>query len=456
MQQAITLKYDNAGYLQWYRIIDSIGSFTKIVIDDSSNSYILGESLSNTLRITKYNTNGNLLWSKYYYGGSTVYTYFNITVDDSSSVYITGTCTDYLFRTLKIDKNGTFNWLAVDSISMGYADSYICLDKNKNVYIAASGGDTTQSVYVFKYNNAGIKQWVRYYSGNYTPGLAYPNDLKCDDKYIYVLATTTNNNNGEGDYVVVKYDFAGNQKWVGIYSYSTYYDNAKALAIDKSGNVYATGNVNPGNCQTDAYATVKFDSTGTLKWAKTYTEGNCNWDIPTSIITDTSGYIYVTGQSADSTSHENFATIKYDANGNELWVARFNYLYNGSSIAKSVRLDNQSNVYVSGYGFQQNSYSIITAKYSYLTLIKELKNDFNIDFNMYPNPATSQLIININTDKFKSALIAITNIIGEKAMTFIQDKPQVTIDISDLSNGLYFLELNINGQTAIKKLAKEQ
>ncbi len=455
VQQAITLKYDNTGYLQWSRIIDSIGGYTKIVMDDSSNIYIIGESVTESLKITKYNSSGTLLWSKSYFGGGEVFSFFDMVVDDSSSVYLTGPCTDEMFRTAKVNKSGSLIWLATDSIANGSSNSYIQVDKNRNVYAVGRGGDTVQWVYLFKYNNAGVKQWVRYYSGNYTPGNAFPCDLKCDDKYVYVLAATRNNNNGEGDYAVVKYDFAGNQKWVGIYSYSVYYDDPIALTVDKSGNVYVTGNVDPGQCTVDAYGTVKFDSTGTLKWVKTYTQGNCNWDIPASIISDTLGNIYVTGQSADNTSHENFATIKYDSNGNELWVARLNYFYNSDSQAQGVGLDNHGNVYVSGSSLQQNSSSIITAKYSYLTGIKEVENDLNIDFNVYPNPASSQLKITINTNKFKTSLITITNIVGEKVMTFIQDKPQATIDISDLSQGLYFLELNINGRTAVKKIVKE-
>ncbi|MBV1874594.1 MAG: SBBP repeat-containing protein [Gammaproteobacteria bacterium] len=47
-------------------------------------------------------------------------------------------------------------------------------------------------------------------------------------------------------------------------------------------------------------------------------------------------------------SESDFATIKYDSMGNELWLARFNGPANGKDYAKVIAVDNVGNVYVAG------------------------------------------------------------------------------------------------------------
>ncbi len=43
--------------------------------------------------------------------------------------------------------------------------------------------------------------------------------------------------------------------------------------------------------------------------------------------------------------NNDYATIKYDTDGNELWVARYNGPLNASDLAYSIALDSEGNVY---------------------------------------------------------------------------------------------------------------
>src|SRR5207302_9985194 len=47
-------------------------------------------------------------------------------------------------------------------------------------------------------------------------------------------------------------------------------------------------------------------------------------DKATAIALDAAGNVYVTGGSWGSGTDFDYATIKYDSNGNQLWVARYN------------------------------------------------------------------------------------------------------------------------------------
>jgi hypothetical protein len=165
------------------------------------------------------------------------------------------------------------------------------------------------------------------------------------------------------DYATVKYDAAnGNLVWVARYNYASY-DRAKALAVDGNGNVYVTGESQGTGTYYD-YATIKYNSSGVQQWAARYTGlgGNAS-DAATAIAVDSAGNVYVTGESVTGFQNTDFATVKYDPNGNQLWVAR----YDGGSFepAKFLALDSSGNVYVSGNSSTDTTgYDFATVKYS--------------------------------------------------------------------------------------------
>jgi hypothetical protein len=140
------------------------------------------------------------------------------------------------------------------------------------------------------------------------------------------------------------------QAWVALYNGpANSFDNAKAMAVDGSGNVYVTGTIDAtGNLDFD-YATVKYDASGTQQWVATYNGTGNGTDHAYAIAVDGSGNVYVTGTSLGSSSNLDYATIKYDASGTQEWVARYNGTGNGIDTATALALDSSGNVYVTGY-----------------------------------------------------------------------------------------------------------
>ncbi|MUL34975.1 hypothetical protein [Gloeocapsopsis dulcis] len=81
------------------------------------------------------------------------------------------------------------------------------------------------------------------------------------------------------------------------------------MALDKFGNVYVTGTSFGASTNRD-YATVKYDTNGKQLWVRRY-NGPVNGDDDRVNLAIRFGNVYVTGSSVGSGTKEDYATIKY-------------------------------------------------------------------------------------------------------------------------------------------------
>ncbi|MFZ1323253.1 MAG: SBBP repeat-containing protein [Ignavibacteria bacterium] len=153
------------------------------------------------------------------------------------------------------------------------------------------------------------------------------------------------------------------QQWAQRYNGSgNGIDEAYSSAIDNDGNVYVTGKSFLSASNYD-FATVKYNSNGVQLWVKRY-DNVGGIDEGISIALDNSGNVYVTGKSQGGASNSNFVTIKYNSNGDELWLRSYNGLGNGIDNPVFINVDNNGNVYVTGISWGGSSYDIATLKYN--------------------------------------------------------------------------------------------
>src|SRR5690606_22816974 len=104
-------------------------------------------------------------------------------------------------------------------------------------------------------------------------------------------------------------------------------DVANAIAVDGSGNVFVTGTSTNSASRND-YVTIKYSNSGMPLWTNRYNgPGNGN-DLANAIAVDGNGNVFVTGTSTNSSTGNDYATIKYSSAGVPLWTNRYNGLGN--------------------------------------------------------------------------------------------------------------------------------
>jgi len=84
-------------------------------------------------------------------------------------------------------------------------------------------------------------------------------------------------------------------------------------------------------------------------WVARYNGPSSSLDSASALAVDSQGNVYVTGRSVGSGTGFDYATVKYDTNGRQLWVARYNGPGNGLDSASALAVDSRGNLYVTGY-----------------------------------------------------------------------------------------------------------
>ncbi len=108
-----------------------------------------------------------------------------------------------------------------------------------------------------------------------------------------------------------------------------------------------TGSSKPQSNLCD-YATVKYESAGTVRWAARY-NGSCDLaNVAWAIAIGSDGGIYVTGYTTTSEEACAYATIKYNPDGGEEWVATYAGPENDAQ-ACAIVADNLGGIAVTGY-----------------------------------------------------------------------------------------------------------
>ncbi|MGV3538510.1 MAG: tandem-95 repeat protein [Rufibacter sp.] len=371
-----------------------------MAIDAAGNVYVLGRvttgiyyftwsdgdsspSYSSSYGVVKYNSAGEQVWAQTFRGdgssgpGSLPE---DIAVDASGNVYVTGTVTinyrtesyrsgfrtryrnvsDQIYATVKYNAAGNQQWYSTYNGTVDASDAAksITVDGSGNVYVSGTvaGGTNNNNIGVAKYNASGTQQWFKVYTNGTNAEEAV--EMETDGAgNLYVIGTTTGytydpswGSNmldlAKRDFLTLKYRMSdGAQLWAKAYNGpGNNTDEARAIALDISGNIYVVGSTYDGNKKLGA---VKYNPSGSQLWAKqevfaATTTSVSGADGANAVTVDAAGNVFVAGGAGGY-----FAGVKYNSSGTKQWSI-YHSKEGGSNGAKGLAIDASGNPYMAG------------------------------------------------------------------------------------------------------------
>ena len=340
--------------------------------------------------------------------------------------------------------------------------------------------------WVVKLDNTGVVQWQKTYGGEYADILrsmeqttdggyilgGYSNSPRSGDK--------TDENNGIGDYWILKIDNLGEIEWQKTYGGNG--DNQLYVIHQTQDGGYITGgNSNSTSALTFLGGTVsngtdywvmKMNEKGEIVWSKTYDFGKV--DILTSLV-ENDDHTFLIGGYAQSESTQgtkgglqllkvvgdkeginDYIALKISDSGEELWKKTVGskgedilrklietrdggYLLAGTSNSKSSK-DKNSNI-------GGNDFWVVKLK------DKQKPEEVKVKIEAIPNPATTFTNIIVGYD-FEKGTASVYDLMGRQLQQFEIKSRTVPVDLSNYPEGIYVVSIKTNVHTDGVKIIK--
>ncbi len=116
-----------------------------------------------------------------------------------------------------------------------------------------------------------------------------------------------------------------------------------------------------------------------------------------------------------------------------------------------IRYPGRLPTYVEEWISNNNSNKIAFFEMFYANKIVDVLEHQNIDINIYPNPVSERLTVNLNRNILKNHIKIYDNS-GIIIHEFISDNSEIEIDLSGQKTGIYFLKVNENKFVKINKI----
>jgi hypothetical protein len=86
--------------------------------------------------------------------------------------------------------------------------------------------------------------------------------------------------------------------------------------------------------------------------------------------------------------------------------------------------------------------------------VKEIETNNNVNVNIYPNPVSDKLYIATEEEVKEVVVYSITGVIVGQQST-VNSQQTLTIDLSDLKSGIYFVKINTEKGNIVKRIIKQ-
>jgi hypothetical protein len=299
----------------------------------------------------------------------------DLKVDAAGNVYMAGAVmtadSGRDFGIVKFDASGRYVWTTLYNGDANIDDwaQAIAVDLHGNVYATGYCQTMTQgqNYITIKCDVDGAILWASEYDGSAGGNDAARAIAIGTDGRVCVTGISQNENSN-ADYLTLCYDTHGKLLWSARYNGpGDGVDDARALVLDADNNVYVSGGSTGEESGLD-FTTIKYGPDGTQLWESRY-NGPANGDdiifYPGALVVDEHGIVYATGYSKGVDGDYDYATVRYEQDGQQSWVARYGSAEGGVDYANCIQLDGKGNVYVTGGSDNGVSeYDIVTVCYS--------------------------------------------------------------------------------------------
>ena len=479
-------------------------------IDSSGNVYSSGydEVAPYGFVTIKYNSNGQQIWARRFVGGMNfIARPIAMGCDPQGNVYVAAY--DESMILVKYSPSGVQQWFRrypanylSDMVITKYGFPVI-------TGTVINGAPTRNDCVTVKYNPAGDTLWSAVYnspSNNFDWSVAMDISLTSE---ICITGYSSNLGNTEIEFLSVKYDSNGIYQWAKTYGNINSLDEAKDVGFDKFGNIFVTGlididlprfatikynpngieewahifhhqenreeypsklKISPDGCPVitgGAFSmdslprtkilTIKYNSSGNLLWNNLITWFAPGGPPPRDIFIDRLGDCYVIGTKEifiQPTSNFELLVRKYDVNGNYKW----DIIYSGPNNragGENLIINNNLDVFINGHQAVGSNANFVTMKYSQPIGLNPVTNEIPKEFKLfqnYPNPFNPSTTINYHVSQNNSLIeLTVYDLTGKEIRKLVDKKQsigiyQINFSAENLSSGIYFYKLNINGK----------
>ena len=251
----------------------------------------------------------------------------------------------------------------------------VVVDGANNTYVAgySDGGNTSDDVYVLKYDPSGTLVWDTTWDNTTASMDDAPVDMALDASGNLLIAGNTEPDPlpGSSDIFTIKISPTGGIIWQAIYTRPGVIagkDQVGGMVVDATGDAYVCGRSFNGT--DDDFITMKFTGlNGTAAWATPAIYNGGNGDDRAADIAINAGntFVYVTGRSGNG-NDDDVRTIKYSNTGILQWTRFYGNANSQNDRGLLIRLDAAENVYVGGQtdadGSALTNYDFLCLKYN--------------------------------------------------------------------------------------------
>jgi len=485
------LKAQDKYFNKQYDYNNTFESFASVAITEDSGFIAVGFGGAigrYILNIVRTDKEGNVLWNRIYppdsiteNSGTSIITLSNdnylITGDYIEHDGSSSTRTNRDVYLIKINGSGDTIWTKRFGLGIGTAANPDFESANKVIQTSDSGfalfgyssnfsGGKWQ-MYLIKTDSSGNKQWEKNYGGTEHDGGM--DILQLPDGGYFLVGYTDSYGIGTRNWYLVRTDNIGNQQWQKTYG-TIDYNVAGCIISTENSSYLISGGMFVSS--TDAQgAIVKIDSLGSIMWEKRY--GGNKVDSFEQLIKNQDGSIIAVGasRSFSSDGKDDGWAIKTDSAGSLIWERVYSkdngindYFYdikstsdNGFVLCGQTR-DNSNGTYQNGWLVKTDCLgcdSLLCYYPASCDVLNEvevavIKNEEK--FVVFPNPTSSYLNISYSINTESNSELRMYDVFGKlvKVQTIQTASGELSIDLSELSSGIYQIILSNENQLKVK------